>query len=212
MQIKRDARVVTADGKDVGHVERVVIDPGTRDLSHLIVTRGWLFKEDRVLPFSLVAHTTEDEIRLNATRETLESLPLFQETSYVAARDPEPGYTAPYLFYPVGLSGVPAMIPQVHPEITQTMTTSSNIPDEAVALKEGARVVSADQEHVGNIEQVNLDRTGRTTHFVIASGLINREHRVIPYIWVKSVTEDEVQLYVNAEVIRRLRTQEAATR
>ena len=58
MQIKRNARVVTADGRDVGHVERVVIDPGTRDLSHLIVSRGRLFKEDRGVPFNLVAHTT----------------------------------------------------------------------------------------------------------------------------------------------------------
>lgn len=212
MQIKRNAKVVTADGRDVGHVERVVIDPGTRDLSHLIVSRGWLFKEDRVVPFNLVAHTTEDEIRLSVNQATLEPLPQFQETAYVPAEDGDTGYATPYFAYPLGLSGAPTALPVPHPDVVSA-GTRANIPDASVALKEGAGIISADGEHVGDIEQVILDgTTGRATHFVVVSGLFTKEHRLIPHVWVKDVTENEVRLYVNADVIRRLRTQEAATR
>lgn len=212
MRIKKNTRVVTADNQEVGRVERVVIDPATRDLSHLIISRGWLFKEDRVLPFEYIAHATEDEIRLSATKDALEPLPEFTDTAYVTAQDAEPGYATPYFFYPVGLSMVPT--PAVPLGIDRpAVRPQANIPEESVALKEGAGVVSADQEHVGAIEQVVLDaNTNRATHFVVVSGLLNKEHRLIPHVWVKDVRENEVHLYVNAEVVRRLRTQEEPAR
>lgn len=215
MQLKRDAKVVTMDGDDVGRVDRVVIDPGTRDISHLIIRQGWLFKEDKVLKYDLIDSATETEVRLRASRHDLEldPLPPYQETYFVPARNADSGFAAPLYYYPLGVNPGPVGQPDVYLDPTFVASEKSNIPAESVALKEGARVVSADDEHVGDVDQIitNSD-TGRATHFVVESGLLNKEHRYIPYHWVTLVTENEVRLAVSADVIRSLRDQQTLTR
>ena len=58
MEIKRNAKVTTADGKDVGRVDRVVIDPQSKEVSHLVIRQGFLFTEDKVVPIDLVSAAT----------------------------------------------------------------------------------------------------------------------------------------------------------
>lgn len=215
MRIKSDAKVLTADGEDVGRVDRVVIDPGTRDISHLIIRQGWLFTEDKVLKYDLIDSAGENDVRLKLSRHELDldPLPPYQETYFVPGRNAEAGFAAPLYYYPLGVNPGPVTQPDVYLDPTFVASSKSNIPDEAVALKKGAHVVSADDEHVGDVDQIVTNRdTGRATHFVIESGILNKEHRYIPYHWVSQVTEDEVRLAVSADVIRNLRDQGTLTR
>src|SRR6185295_19741970 len=72
-----------------------------------------------------------------------------------------------------------------------------NIPDGTVALKEGAKVITADGKHVGNVERVLADSSvDQITDLVISTGLINKEMRLIPIKWVMTVDEDTVHLRV----------------
>ena len=64
MQLQQGATVRTADGKDVGHLDRVVMDPKSKEVTHVIVRKGMLFTEDKVVPLSLIASSTKDEVRL----------------------------------------------------------------------------------------------------------------------------------------------------
>lgn len=52
MQFKQGTHVYTIDGKDVGAIDRVVLDPKTDEVTHVVVRRGWLFSEDKVVPIS----------------------------------------------------------------------------------------------------------------------------------------------------------------
>jgi uncharacterized protein YrrD len=83
--------------------------------------------------------------------------------------------------------------------------TEVNIPEGTVALEEGAKVVSSEGEHVGNIERVYADEEEqRVTHLLISKGLISKSRKLIPSMWVDSVREDEVRLSIGERFVEKL--------
>src|SRR5690606_19841578 len=83
--------------------------------------------------------------------------------------------------------------------------TEQNIPEGTVALKEGAEVISADDERVGTVEQVltNAD-LNRATHLLITEGWLFPEKRTIPVDWIREAAEDTVWLAVTARELERV--------
>ncbi|HEX9616127.1 MAG TPA: PRC-barrel domain-containing protein [Anaerolineales bacterium] len=72
-------------------------------------------------------------------------------------------------------------------------------------MKEGADVVSADGEKVGDVSRVIVDPdTDRITHFLISEGLFFKEKKLIPVHWVSEVVENEVRLSVDAALLERV--------
>jgi uncharacterized protein YrrD len=70
---------------------------------------------------------------------------------------------------------------------------------------EGAKVIAADDEKVGEIESLIANsKDKRITHFVISSGLLRKEHRIIPVHWLSTVREDEILLSVDSRFLERL--------
>ncbi|HEX2907119.1 MAG TPA: PRC-barrel domain-containing protein [Phototrophicaceae bacterium] len=213
MQFKQGVRVYTFDGKDVGKVDRVVIDPPTREVSHLVIQKGFLFTEDKVVPISLIASATDDRVALRQDAGDLANLPTFEEMHYIPLTNAEtealayPADYAPGLFwYPptTGWTGYSLNAPVYYPP--RVTEVEKNIPEDTVALQEGARVLSADGKHVGNIERVLTGPVAdRVSHFVISQGLILKERKVIPYNWVSKIEEDTVHLGVNAAMLDRAR-------
>lgn len=218
MQIKQGAKVITSDNQDVGRVDRVVIDPSTREITHVIVRRGWLFTEDKVLPIQWVSDTVEDTLRLRALEDDLQGLPVFEEDRFVSVEDGQDGdvsgqvregsYARPYFYYPYGLGMGDAMYPFDEPGTM--VERDRNIPSRTVALKEGANVISADGEHVGDVERIVSQGTSDVaTYVVISKGLLFKERKVVPNSWIKDVQEDKIHLLVDSEVVGRLRDYEA---
>lgn len=219
MQFKKDADVFAANGEHVGQIDRVVIDPHTKQLSQVVVRKGWFFTEDKVVPVEMIAGTTEDKVTLRQDAGELEDLPDFQETHYVAASEEElarGSYTAPYIpslyWYPPAfpLGGYPApgyFAGAVEPGYV--VETEQNIPEGTVALKEGAKVIAADGDQVGNIEQLVADsKTDRITHLVISQGLFLKEKKLVPSNWIETVDEGEVHLAVGSHIVDDLRSYE----
>jgi uncharacterized protein YrrD len=218
MQFREGASVVTANGENVGTIDRVVINPETQEVSHLVVRQGFLFTEDRVLPIEMVETANADQVRLRAECD-LEDLPLFEE-SYYASYEGVPGepayattdYARPYYWYPpVGGAWVGYTPGYGSPATNHPLRTERNIPDGTVALKEGARVVDADGDQVGTIERIFIDdQTQQTTHLLISEGWLFTTKKVVPSNWIESVTDEEVQLNVKARFLERLPEHQAA--
>ncbi|MCE7982776.1 MAG: PRC-barrel domain containing protein [Caldilinea sp. CFX5] len=206
MQLKQGANVYTVDDQHVGGVDRVVINPGTKEVTHIVVRRGVLFIEDKVVPVRLINSTTEDAVRLRVRAAALENLPRFEESYYltpeeVTLHDYETGYARPLYWYPpVGIgwdlgyyTGYEAEPYAVHVE--------QNIPKDTVGLKEGARIVASDGEAVGHLECVFTDEKNRATHLLVKAGWLFATQKLIPVHWIRTVDEDEIQLTVNAGVL-----------
>lgn len=215
MQFKQDAAVYSADGRVVGRVDRVVMDPRTKEITHLVIRQGLLFTEDKMLSIKLVAGTSENRVELRADVDSLNNLQNFEETYYVAGdgelrADYPTDFAHPVYAYPPvagtvigGLPIVPDPTASLHADIAHT---ELNIPEDTVALKQGARVMSADDEHVGNVERIfTASDSGQATHFLIAQGLLFKAHKLIPATWIESITPNEVRLAVSADLLQTLR-------
>ncbi|MGD2100196.1 MAG: PRC-barrel domain-containing protein [Desulfobacterales bacterium] len=215
MQFKENAIVLTSAGQKVGRIERVVIDPKSNELTHLVVKEGFLFTKDKVVSFDDVESATEDRVVLKEGRQDSDDFPDFEETHYVpvedermAAKHGSAGQNPLAWYYPLPGSawwrarnfGYPGF-----PKSHYVRRTEMNIPDGTVALEEGAKVLSADGEHVGDIERVFADEEEqRVTHLLIAEGLVSKSRRLIPSMWVDSVSEDVVRLSVGERFLESL--------
>jgi uncharacterized protein YrrD len=48
----------------------VVLDPQTKKAIHIVVRKGFLFTEDKVVPISFISDATEDRVTLRTRPET----------------------------------------------------------------------------------------------------------------------------------------------
>ena len=209
MQFKQGTRVYTKSGERVGEIDRVVMDPRSKEVTHLIISKRTLFQEDKVVPIHLIEAATPEGIHLRSDAGELEALPNFEEKHYVAANDAEPAIEnyIPTLYWypPVGALQIGGYGPGL-PEITEI---ERNVPENSVALHEGAKVIASDEQDVGRIEQILTEQgTDRMTFFVVEKGMLNKEHKLIPSSWIRQVTDEEVHLAVNASQVEQLRAYE----
>lgn len=218
MQINQGADVLTANGEKVGQISRIVIDPRTKRITHVVVEKGMLFTEDKVVPLDLVAATGSDRLQLRQDAGDLDELPDLIETQYFPAErrsvhsQDAPVYAPPYFWYPpvgsasAGYLGYPGYVYGTG-ETAQSYTTEThvNIPEDTVALKDGARVISADGEHIGNVDRVfTTPEVNRASHLLISKGLLFREKKVIPVNWILELEGDEVRLAVESSTVENL--------
>ena len=203
MQFNQGASLITLDGKDAGHIDRVVIDPKTNEITHLVIRRGLLQKVDKVVPITAVTSGREGELTLHLKSDKWEFLPDFEEERYVLVEEGRGGETPSailsYTPYPGGVPGVAQYGPKYIAE------THLNIPDETVALKEGAKVITRDNKEVGHVAQILASTPDdRVTHFVVAKGALVKEQRLIPVGWVDRLADDEVYLAIDSRTVDRL--------
>ena len=232
MQFKKKTHVYDANERDLGHIDRIVMDPVTNEVTHVIVRQGLIFTEDKVIPIDYFRSATPERALLRDNIGDLDALPVFEETHYVPAEYVDEAERAsdiavdgiPGIFWypPMGMSGHqtigyygPFETDNVQERMPRSRRfvkwTAQNIPDGTVALKEGAEVISADDEHVGNIEQIHIDvASNDATHMLISQGLFLKEKKWVPSWWVRHVEEDKVYLSVTARSLETLPEVEAA--
>jgi uncharacterized protein YrrD len=206
MKFKQHATVITSEGKEVGRIDRVVVDPNTKEVTHVVVRKGFLFTEDKVVPISLIKVATDEGVTLREDLGDLQDLPVFGETHYVSADEDGGSAGGPpplYWYQPIGdFSTVTHGVAAPPRYITEIKT---NIPDETVAVSAGAKVISADDKHVGNVEQILTDpQADRMTHLVISKGLLLKERKLVPASWVRVMSEEQVYLAVGSRLLEAL--------
>jgi uncharacterized protein YrrD len=207
MRFVKGAEIFTAIGEKIGTISRIVIDAKTRDVTDLVVERGALLKNEKVIPVGLVELENEDRIRLRETNQTVDDFLDYETTHYVPldqAGVPYENIDTYYWYPPVNFqTPTGGILPGIRPDYVPQTETS--IPEGRVAVAEGAQVISADDKHIGNVEQVIANsETNNVTHFVVGKGFLLKEHKLVPSHWVTSVDEDKVYLSVEARLFDRL--------
>ena len=215
MQFNQNANVVTGDGKSAGRIDRVVLDPVTKQVTHAVVRKGLLFAEDKVVPIDLIASATGEQVTLRDDAGDLQALPNFQETHYVHVKEEELGGPSqkigdiPRLYWYPPMDSSLILGHLARPAPSHLPRTEENIPPGTVALNEGAHVISRDYRYVGNVLQVWTDpRSGQATHLVISMGLVVKQKKLIPTTWVRSLGANEVRLVVDSRLLEELREYE----
>lgn len=210
MELKQNSIVKSATGETVGRVSHFVIDPRTNEISHLIVEKGFLFMEDRVVPMQAVAHSSGDEITLAPGKGEPEDFPLFDQSYYVKpgeySTEPDtfPSLSTYYYYPPVTVAGgVPATAMAGGPRLDATIAEATEeLPDNSVALRKGADVYSSDGHLVGQIDQVvTAPDSSRVSHVIMSQGLLMKTYKLLPIHWLGEMSSERVDLGTSKTVI-----------
>jgi uncharacterized protein YrrD len=218
MELREGAIVYTWAGERVGHVDRVVIDPRTHQVTDLVVKKGLLLTKDKVVPFDLIDKASRDSVTLKMEAADLETLPDFEDHEYIPGKDEKDyseyaeGQASPLIWYPP----TPAIwwTAPGHLGYSRSQRYSKpdfvpegllRIPRGTVPLKKGAQVISSDGEHVGDVDELIAETEENVvTHLVVSRGLLLKTQKLVPTTWISEVLEDEIHLAVGSESLKQL--------
>jgi len=205
MRFKQNVPVTTREGSDIGHIDRVVLDPRTQAVTHVVVRKGLLLTEDKVVPVDLIESATDDKVAIRGAARDVEALPPFEEKHFVQAEEGAAG-DAPALNWYSPMGPLPPM-GWAGPTAPPPVETERNIPEGTVPLKTGAKVIAADGKKVGQVEGVITESPqDRATDILVARGglLRKKSKKRLPMRWVKEVREGGVYLTVDSSEVEEL--------
>ena len=206
MEVSIGTSVYGRKGMKIGEVSHIVLDGQTQQVTHVVVSKGWLLPRDIVVSLDDIRSTSPEQLVLELDEQELEQQPDFIETHYVS---PDPGDPLPSsymhgsaLYRPIvpytGLGwyvpyrGMGTVMPPAPVE------TDRNVPDGSMALVEGMDVWVGD-EKAGTIAGVRMHpRTERVTHIVISNGWLFPEEQLVPITGIASVDAQGVHLAPSA--------------
>ncbi len=212
MRIDLGMNVLTSDGKKLGSVERIVLDPKSQQVVQMIVSGGFLGMNRHIVDVGMVASHHNEDLVLDMPEESAGQLPEFVETQYVAVPkeeidtvpyiQPNAGgaglylYGAPYVGR--GYEGRKDSFFDAAPTDPPIVENRNNLEENDVVISDGTDVVGADGDKVGTVEEVYMDDDGRLTGFLVKKGFIFTRDIRIPMDWVREVDGDAVHLTVTA--------------
>jgi uncharacterized protein YrrD len=206
MEFKQGMSVKTPHGETVGHIDQIVVNPTNHEITHIVVRKGFLFTEDRVIPVDLLTSLDKDTVTLHAHQ--LDEFPTFESSYYVlpngeyTAEIPGGWTTAPLYYYPpAGMAPYPYYDPVPRGTVERV---TRNVPPETVTIGRGTNVTTRDGDHAGHVEQVYTDDNGQITHILVSKGFIFTSEKLIPITWITTMSDNEVRLQVSNQVLESL--------
>lgn len=192
---------IKCEEAECGHLERVVIDPLHRQVTHLVIqtTGGDL----RVVPASVIAEAHHDWIHVRLTGEALSMAPRFSEVDFSL---PSAEWSPPG-----DLGHADILWPSDHaPTLTEDVSPGPlrvehrNVPSGEAVVSAGDRVFCSDKE-CGRIADVVMDPdTDKALGFVVRRGFLFRRDVEIPLGWIDRVADDGVHLKMTAQQVEEL--------
>ncbi len=193
---------VRCDDGRCGRLSRVVVDPSTDRVTALIVEKGFLQREDRVIPVAAVKATADDEIVLGIHSS---ALPGFQKYREVDFRVPIEGwdngkYQPEYTRYSVspyegviGAGVVPSRRYRFH----------EGVPFDQKVVGRGTKVRDADGS-LGEVDHVLVDCVGQhITHVVVRQGILG-DYVIVPVDAIVEVDASGILLTLARGEVRAL--------
>ena len=155
MKFNQGAEIVTANGEKTGSLKQIVIDPKTKEVAHLVIRKGGLLTADKVISIEIIERTIGEKIGITIRDQELVDLPDFQEDHFIKLHQEEraPKDPSPLFWYPPDNSWWRPEFQRCFSQPKYVEKTKLDIPVGMVALQEGAKVMSRDQKHLGNIEK-----------------------------------------------------------
>ena len=235
MKLSSNAKVFMENGEHIGNLSRYVLDPKTKKVASLVIKRGLLEPTEYVLPIEWIDQVDEDGIHLKTVPfKKPEELTPFTEDKFIITDEHallDKGYVGDdmisnYYYYPSLPFGTAGVMPPVETYTSSSSRiaptpaqmgipvegeepvideTQENIPPGDYSLKEGARVLSQDEKHVGNVDKVIINPAdNKMTHLVVSRGLLLKERKAVPVDWIDYADTDTVYLTVNSELLSHL--------
>jgi uncharacterized protein YrrD len=202
MELPIDVEVYCTDGIG-GKSSAIVLNPETKEVTHLAVrTKGWL-NDEYMVPLNLVVSSAADRITLSCSLAEMAELPPFERTVFIGVDgdemkddDMNEALMSSYAFVPGG--EYPG---QVYPPTLQ----EEQLPIGELSIHPGTDVVATDGK-VGEFHEFVVDaETDRITHLVLREGhLWGKKDVTIPVDQIASIEAEAVHLKLDKAAVERL--------
>lgn len=203
------AHVSCSDGA-CGKLSRVVLDPVSRVLTHLVVQPRGAIERGRLVPIDLVAGATPAEIHLRCSLADFDALEDAEETHFLTELDPELGYGADQMlawpYYGLGMTGMGGLgMAGTGMAGMPLSVTTDRIPVGELDVRRGEPVHASDG-HVGSLQGLVIDpRDHHVTHLLLQEGhLWGKKQVAIPIGAVRHVDVDDIRVDLTRDQIRDL--------
>jgi uncharacterized protein YrrD len=216
MRLELGAQVVTSDGREVGTIDKVILDPDGGDLHAIVVRQGLLFGHDVEILIDDIVGEENGLARLRLTAKQLDDLPRFYEANYTT---PPPersaeytsgyGYPAGSMLWPSRWSGPVSGEPYGHDAVGAVADEVASLHLQQdlgnAVIQEGSDVRSRDGEKVGEVHRMVFDpTTGRPIALVIRKGFLFTEDIEVPVGLISSIDDDRVYLDARHDDLERM--------
>ena len=193
------SKVICTDGTE-GTLTAVIVDPATRNLTHIAIVGKSLFHgEEQLVPVDRVTKTTREAVYLNCTAEDLAKMDPFTRTHYLEMDHGAEGY-AYSLPYMTTYSDV-----TMAPDMGYLTVQDQLVPAGEVALNRGMSVEALDG-YVGQVGELLLDApSGQITHFLLMKGHgWGKKEVAIQVSMIDRLEENVIHLKIEKEKISQL--------
>lgn len=198
---KIGARVFTTDG-EAGTLRYVVLDPATREVTDLVVEKGLLLKEDRVVSVADVSHVDEDGIYLILSSEELKQRRRFKHAEFVV---PDWEVKAPYKASEVLAWMDPYVGMPNFAQPTVRVHIDEGVSNEAATIGKGTPILTRLGERVGTLDHAVVDPESRQPiYLVLRLPGIRRRRVVVSATQVKEWAHDGVILNLERSDLKAL--------
>lgn len=212
MLVPFGTRVVDAEGKAVGTVRYIILNPDTRQVDGLVVHQGVIRGRELIVPIGKIANAGQPvQLTLRAPDlgtllplhpEHLRPLPdhwdmpagFDERAFFLVGGGPWTEATLPLMKTSAAVSGTPAFVQD---------KDSVEDPEEPT-IGPGMPVYDSTGEHVGDVESVSIDQVSdKITLIVVRRGRLFAREKTIPASLIKSVT-DRITLNAPTQAVTRL--------
>ena len=202
--------VYCLDGK-AGKLIKVVLDHHSHRITDLIVEKGLLVKQDRVIPVEAVQWVNENGILLSISSREMANYPEYREVEF-AISEPAVLEELGYKYVPgdsltwAARYGFP--VESYRPAIKERVREGVD-PDRAL-IGRGTRVIGHDGT-AGYIDHLLVDdKSGEISHLVVRQGLLPSQ-LVIPMEMVERIEDESVYVRASREELEGLKQYTART-
>jgi uncharacterized protein YrrD len=221
-EVNVGARVKSHDGKKLGVVKELIVDPKENRIDGFILGQG-IRKGDKIVRRGLVAETSAKGVVLSIDAAEADNLPAVIHEQLVRGSEALT-YGAGYGGAGYGTVGVGGSSDQVFlrgpsgGQFPHTGTESffaqapignvvteniSNIPTDRVAISEGTDVYGSDGEKIGHVDEVFVDDQRQIAGILVRAGRVFHHDVHIPSSLIAGLTHDRIRLNVTAEEAER---------
>lgn len=220
MEVQLGAAVRTAEGRDAGSVDKLIVDPSNGRVRAIVVRKGRLFPDDVEVPVGMLRPGEGSQVLLDCPAERFKDLPRFREAEYTELppeMPPPVGYAAEGVLWPVGYGVYPDAGLPIPPTAGEgfdrgydqaTRAEIDTIQREHAlsnaVVDEGSDVYSREGEKVGEVHSLSFDTgTREPTELVVRQGFLFKHDFSLPASAIDSVDDDRVTLNLTREEIEQ---------
>jgi len=212
--LRHGVHVESAEGKDVGRLHSVVVDPRDNEVTHIVVNAGPHFPEPGFgapelinVPVEQMQDAGEEKVVLRCSRDEFRKLPRWVERDFTPAAPQRPEAERPDYVHRLWNTGVALAASFA------SLLTGIAVPAETVRKASFEREILNDapvwrlepHTHIGDVERVLVDEdTDEIKDLVIRRGVLFHEDVVLPIDYVTEIQDGVVHVQLTDEEVRGL--------